>query len=112
MVWDYSELSRLAKLNGGPTELLAKHAAHNFMKGARSKTPVIIAASLIGLGVGIGGTAYYYTFRKKKGKSENANRENQKIEDELIMGMERAAQEATAQTQPHLKNGDDEVLNA
>ena len=26
--WDYSELSRLAKLNGGPTELLAKHAAH------------------------------------------------------------------------------------
>ncbi len=41
MGWDYSDLSRLAKQNGGPAELLAKHAAYHFKKGAVSKNPLI-----------------------------------------------------------------------
>ncbi|CZQ86494.1 hypothetical protein [Trichococcus ilyis] len=92
MSWDYSELSRLAKQHGGPKELLAKHAAYHFKKGAVSKNPVIAAASLISLGVGIGGTVFYFNWKNKKDRTIITDCEIHKIEDELISGMEQTEQ--------------------
>lgn len=119
MGWDYSDLSRLAKQNGGPAELLAKHAAFHFKKGAASKNPEIAGASLAGLGIGIGGTAIYFTWKKKKSKAVVTDSEIQKIEDELITGMEQAEleesiietdQEEVNTIQPHQEDNDNENL--
>ena len=93
MSWDYSALSHLAKQNGGPANLLAKHGAYYFKKGAASKNPVIVVSSLISLCVGIGGTAIYQNWKKKKVKNTITEGEIKEIEDELIAGMEQAEQE-------------------
>lgn len=115
MSWDYSELSRLAKQHGGPKELLAKHAAYHFKKGAVSRNPAIAAASLISLGVGIGGTVFYSNWKKKKDRTIVTDSEIHKIEDELIFGMEQteqeeASQKEVTQCEPHDENNYNEDL--
>lgn len=117
MSWDYSELSHLAKQHGGPKELLAKHAAYHFKKGAVSKNPVIAAASLIGLGVGIGVTVLYSNWKNNKDRTIVTDSEIHKIEDELISGMEQTEQDEVkqkevAQVEPLEKDNGNEDLGA
>ena len=95
MGWDYSNLSHLAKQNGGPAALLAKHAAYHFKKGAVSKNPIITVASLVSLGIGIGGATLYFKWKNKKDKIIVTDCEIQKIEDELIAGMKHAEEVET-----------------
>ena len=90
MGWDYSDLSRLAKQNGGPAELLEKHAALYFKKGAASKNPTIAVAGVAGLFIGIVGTTLYSKRKNKKDQITLIESEIQEIEDELIAGMEHA----------------------
>lgn len=88
MGWDYSSLSHLAKQNGGPAELLTKHAAYHFKKGATSKNPIIYVASLVSLGIGVGGTALYIKWKNNRNKLIVTENEVKEIEEELIAGME------------------------
>lgn len=104
MGWDYSDLSRLAKQNGGPAELLEKHAAYHFKKGAVSKNPLIAVSSIAALGIGIGGTTLYYKWKSKKAQITVTENEIQGVEDELIAGMEHAEEVETMQ-----KNNPEEV---
>lgn len=90
MSWDYCELSKLAKDNGGPEALLTKHAEIHFKKGAESMTPVVVVSSLIALGVGVGITIIFINI---KGKRAIADADNRKIEAELIAGMKQAEKE-------------------
>lgn len=120
MGWDYSSLSHLAKQNGGPAELLAKHAAYHFKKGAASKNPKIAVASLISLGIGAGGTALYIKWKNSKNKLIVTENEVKEIEEELISGMEQVdkvetthdlAKEDDSQYQPPVNNNYNEDLD-
>ena len=103
--WDYADLSKMASQNGGPQELLKKHAAlymkkgfkEGFEKGAKSKKPVIVVAFAVGqlLGAGV-----MWTYNKLKQKKEQAtiseaadNEEIKKVEAKLVSEM-KAAKEA------------------
>ena len=100
--WDYAELSKLASLNGGPEELLQKHATlymkkgftEGFEKGAKSKNPIIAAVCVIGPLLGAGGVWAYNKVKQKKelaAMSEAAdNEEIKKVEAELVSGMKAA----------------------
>ena len=44
--WAYAELSKLAKLNGGPAEFINKIKWHNFQKGVVTMIPVCIGSSV------------------------------------------------------------------
>lgn len=104
--WDYAELSKLASLNGGPQELLQKHAAlymkkgfsEGFEKGAKSKNPVIAALCVAGPLLGAGGMWAYNKVKQKKELATAAvakdAAEIKKVEEELIAGMEAATSEA------------------
>lgn len=103
--WDYAKLSKLASLNGGPEELLQKHAAlymkkgftDGYEKGAKSKNPIIAAVCVIGPILGAGGMWAYNNVKQKKelaAMSEAAdNEEIRKVEAELVSGM-KAVKEA------------------
>lgn len=100
--WDYADLSKLASQNGGPQELLKKHAAYyrekgfneGFEKRAESQKPVIVAASVISLLLGAGGMWVYIKRKQKKelaAISEAVNNEEiKKVEAELASKMKAA----------------------
>lgn len=79
-MWNYSMLSKLAKLNGGPEKLVQILVASGVSKGKLQMIPIVIGALLIGATV----TPLVNYFKAKHSQSQA---ELEKAKAELIQGI-------------------------
>ena len=91
MSWDYAELSKLAKENGGPEALVEKLVQSGIdqgvSEGKNSMVPVIAVAAGIALGVGAGITVGIQKIIKHFGKQKHSPEEIEKAKEEIIQGI-------------------------
>lgn len=87
MSWDYAELSKLAKENGGPEALVEKLVQsgidQGISEGKNSMVPVIGIALALGVGITVGIQKIIEHFSKQKYSLE----EIEKAKEEIIQGI-------------------------
>ncbi|MCD8018728.1 MAG: hypothetical protein LUF92_03835 [Clostridiales bacterium] len=86
MAWDYAELSKLTKANGGPEKLIDTLINNGIKTGRSQMLPVVGAVAGVAVAVGVVGKTTY-----DKLKTHFADRKNkeemQDARDELIEGI-------------------------
>lgn len=91
MSWDYAELSKLAKENGGPEALVEKLVQsgidQGIPKGKNSMMPIIIAAAGIALAAGAGITVGIQKLIGHFNKQKHSQEEIEKAKKEIIQGI-------------------------
>ena len=85
-MWDYAELSKIAKQNGGPEKLVEKLVTASRKSGRRDMYPVVALVGVAGSAVTLGVVAIVKHFKKKRQVSET---ELEKAKKELVDGIKK-----------------------
>lgn len=112
--WPYSKMTKWAHENGGPEaalEMVKKHYYEKGLKeGAKSKNPVIVAASAATLLLGAGGMWAINKYTQKKALSKKQDEEEaaeiKKVEEALVAEM-KAEEKAAVETEGEIQAGTD-----
>lgn len=91
MSWNYAELSKLAKENGGPEALVEKLVQsgidQGISEGKNSMAPVIVVATGIALAAGAGITVGIQKIIEHFNKQKYSQEEIEKTKEEIIQGI-------------------------
>jgi hypothetical protein len=83
-LWDYAELSKLAKQKGGPEELVSTLVQLGIGMGKRKMIPYIVIVLIVGVGLGYAAGRLKEQRSKKKAISES---ELNSAKSEIINGI-------------------------
>jgi len=85
MSWDYSELSKQAKLAGGPQALADKIEEDGRQKGRDEMKPVVVLTSVISLIGGVIASKIYHHFKDNNATTQI---ESEKAKEEFVQRLE------------------------
>ena len=78
--WNYAELSRVAKLFGGPEALMVKL----IQSGRKQMIPAVVGSGVVGVGIGLGMPRVIKFFSERNNKEIE---EVEKAKEELVNGI-------------------------
>ena len=96
--WNYAELSRVAKLFGGPEALMVKL----IQSGRKQMIPAVVGSGVVGVGIGLGMPRVIKFFSERNNKEIE---EVEKAKEELVNGIK----EYDAMNSPEDVVADEEV---